>query len=72
MKVGIIGSGAVGSACLLALVVRGSAREIVILDRDRKRARAVAMDIGYGPAPHLFGARRLTAKESRAYVDPPL
>ena len=48
MKIGIIGSGAVGSACLLALVVRGSAREIVILDRDRKRARAVGMDIGYG------------------------
>ena len=48
MKLGIVGSGAVGSACLLALVVRGSAREIVILDRDRKRARAVAMDIGYG------------------------
>ena len=48
MKIGIVGSGAVGSACLLALVVRGSAREIVILDRDRKRARAVAMDIGYG------------------------
>jgi lactate/malate dehydrogenase family protein len=48
VKIGMIGSGAVGSACLVALVVRGSAREIVILDRDRKRARAVAMDIGYG------------------------
>ena len=48
MKIGMIGSGAVGSACLLALVLRGSAREIVILNRDRKRARAVAMDIGYG------------------------
>ena len=48
MKIGIIGSGAVGSACLLALVVRGSAREIVVVDRERKRARAVAMDIGYG------------------------
>jgi L-lactate dehydrogenase len=48
VKIGMIGSGAVGSACLLALVVRGAAREIVILDRDRKRARAVAMDIGYG------------------------
>ena len=48
MKIGVIGSGAVGSACLLALVLRGSAREIVVLNRDRKRARAVAMDIGYG------------------------
>ena len=48
MKIGIIGSGAVGSACLLASVLRGSAREIVVLDKNRKRARAVAMDIGYG------------------------
>ena len=28
MKVGIIGAGAVGSACLTALVARGCAREI--------------------------------------------
>jgi L-lactate dehydrogenase len=48
VKIGIIGSGAVGSACLLALVLRDSAREIVVLDRDRKRARAIALDIGYG------------------------
>lgn len=48
MKIGVIGSGAVGSACLLALVLRGAAREIVVLDRDRKRARAIAMDMGYG------------------------
>ena len=48
MKIGVIGSGAVGSACLMALVLRGSAREIVVLNRDRKRARAIAMDIGYG------------------------
>jgi len=34
MKIGIIGAGAVGSACLTALVVGGWAREIVILDRD--------------------------------------
>src|ERR671923_189525 len=48
MKIGVIGSGAVGSASLLALVLRGSARQIVVLNRDRKRARAVAMDIAYG------------------------
>ena len=42
MKIGIIGSGAVGSACLLAIVLRGSAREIVVVNRDRKRARAIA------------------------------
>ena len=50
MKIGMIGSGAVGSACLMALVLRGSARHIVVLNKDRQRARAIAMDIGYGAA----------------------
>ena len=48
MKIGVIGAGAVGSACLMSLVLRGSAREIVVLDKDRKRARAVATDLQYG------------------------
>jgi L-lactate dehydrogenase len=48
MKVGIIGTGAVGSACALALVMRGCAEEIVLVNRTRKRAKAVATDIRYG------------------------
>jgi L-lactate dehydrogenase len=48
MKIGIIGVGAVGSACLLSLVLRGSAREIVVIDTDRKRARGVVCDVQYG------------------------
>jgi L-lactate dehydrogenase len=48
MKVGIVGTGAVGSACALALVLRGSAREIVLVNKTRKRAEAVATDIRYG------------------------
>jgi L-lactate dehydrogenase len=48
MKVGIIGAGAVGSACALALVMRGCARNIVLVDRTRSRAKAVATDIRYG------------------------
>ena len=48
MKIGVIGAGAVGSACLLSLVLRGTAREIVVLDKDRKRAKAVAIDLQYG------------------------
>jgi L-lactate dehydrogenase len=48
MKVGVIGAGGVGAACLTALVVRGSAREIVVVDRTAKRAKAVATDIRYG------------------------
>ena len=48
MKVGIIGAGAVGSACLLSLVMRGSAREVVLVNRDRKRAKGVVTDVQYG------------------------
>jgi len=48
MKVGIIGAGAVGSACALALVMRGCAPNIVLVDRTRIRAKAVATDIRYG------------------------
>jgi L-lactate dehydrogenase len=48
MKVGIIGVGAVGSACAMALMQRGSAREIVLVNRSRGVATAVALDMGYG------------------------
>ena len=48
MKVGVIGAGGVGAACLMALVLRASAREIVVVDRTAKRAKAVATDIRYG------------------------
>ena len=48
MKVGIIGAGAVGSACLLSLVMRGCAREIVLVNRSRERARGVVTDLQYG------------------------
>ena len=48
MKVGIIGAGAVGSACFLSMVMRGSAREVVLVNRDRKRAQGVVADVQYG------------------------
>ena len=48
MKLGIIGAGKVGCACALAAVTRGSAREIVLVNRTRKTAEAVATDIRYG------------------------
>jgi L-lactate dehydrogenase len=48
MKIGIIGTGNVGCACALAAVSRGSAREIVLVNRTRKTAEAVATDISYG------------------------
>jgi L-lactate dehydrogenase len=48
MNIGIVGAGRVGCACALAAVVRGSARAIVIVDRTRARAKAVATDLRYG------------------------
>jgi L-lactate dehydrogenase len=48
MKIGIIGTGNVGCACAMAAAVRGSACEIVLVNRTRKTAEAVATDIRYG------------------------
>jgi L-lactate dehydrogenase len=48
MKLGIVGTGNVGCAVALAAVTRGSAREIVLVNRTRKTAQAVATDIRYG------------------------
>jgi malate/lactate dehydrogenase len=48
MKVRIVGAGQVGSACLLSMVLRGSASEIVLINRDYKKARGVATDVRYG------------------------
>jgi len=48
MKLGIIGTGNVGCAIALAVVTRGSAREIVLVNRTRRTAEAVATDIRYG------------------------
>lgn len=48
MKLGIIGIGNVGAACALAAVTRGSAREIILVNRTRKITEAVATDMRYG------------------------
>jgi L-lactate dehydrogenase len=48
MKVGIVGTGAVGSASLLSLVMRGLACEIVAVDKNPLRARGVVADLQYG------------------------
>jgi L-lactate dehydrogenase len=47
-KVGVVGVGAVGQACAFALMLRGSAREVVLADRVAERATAVATDMRYG------------------------
>lgn len=50
MKVGLVGIGGVGRACLLALVTSSSAQEIVVVNRDRARAEGTVTDIQYGAA----------------------
>jgi L-lactate dehydrogenase len=50
MKIAIIGAGAVGTACAFAVVMRGCASELVLLDIDRRRARGVVSDLQYGAA----------------------
>src|SRR4051794_25989079 len=47
-KVGVVGAGQVGQACAFALLLRASAREIVLVDRVAERATAVATDMRYG------------------------
>ena len=45
MKIGIIGSGFVGSATAFQLVMSGTAHEVVLIDKDTARAEAEAIDI---------------------------
>lgn len=48
MKIGIVGAGAVGTACMFAMALRGSAGEIVVVNRTRERARGIVTDLQYG------------------------
>jgi L-lactate dehydrogenase len=48
MKIGIIGAGAVGAACTFATLIRGCASEIILVNRNRDRAKGMATDMGYG------------------------
>src|SRR4051812_2734480 len=69
MKIGIVGSGMVGSTSAYALVMSGVGREIVLVDISRARAEAEANDIYHavpfahpldvraGDYPDLAGAR---------------
>jgi len=45
MKVGIVGAGAVGATAAYAMVLQGSAHEIILVDQNEKLAAAQAHDI---------------------------
>lgn len=47
MKIGVIGAGTLGSACLMSLATRACAREIVLIDKNQEKAETVANDIQY-------------------------
>jgi L-lactate dehydrogenase len=54
MKVGVVGVGMVGSAAANALVLRGAASEVVLIDQNQKRAIAEAEDILHAtPFAHI-------------------
>ncbi len=58
MKVGIVGTGYVGAAAAYALVLRGSCRELVLIDRNEKKAIAEADDILHAtPVSHAVEVR---------------
>lgn len=75
MKAGIVGTGMVGSAAANALVRRGAASEVVLIDQDRKRGRWPRPRISCRrwPAAGEAGPNRLqirarSVKERRAIV----
>lgn len=58
MKVGIVGTGMVGSTAAYAMVMRGVGREIVLVDIDQRRAQAEADDIFHAvPFAHALQVR---------------
>lgn len=58
MKIGIVGSGFVGSTAAFALVMRGVGRELVLVDVDTARAQAEADDIFHAvPFAHPLEVR---------------
>lgn len=55
-KVGVVGAGLVGATAAYAMTLRDSAGEIVLVDKDPKRAKAEAQDIAHA-SPISHGAR---------------
>jgi L-lactate dehydrogenase len=59
MKIGVIGAGAVGAACIMSVIGRGAAHEIVVIDKDEGRVKGLVTDMQYGtplcPPVRLMG-----------------
>jgi L-lactate dehydrogenase len=48
VRVAIVGAGNVGATCAYALLLSGTAAEIVLIDANRERAEGEAMDLNHG------------------------
>jgi L-lactate dehydrogenase len=58
MKIGIVGTGAVGSTAAYALIMQGIGREIVLVDLNKQRAEAEASDLLHAvPFAHALQVR---------------
>ena len=58
MKIGIIGTGAVGSAAAYAMLLRGVGSELVLIDKNQAMAQAQATDISHAaPVAHPITVR---------------
>jgi L-lactate dehydrogenase len=49
-KIVIVGAGSVGSTIAYALMIRGSAREIVLVDNNQEKVHAEVLDLNHGRA----------------------
>jgi len=56
MQIGIIGTGMVGSAIAFSLATEGSAQRLILIDNNKDRALAEAMDISHA-TPFSFGSK---------------
>lgn len=56
MQIGIIGTGMVGSAIAFSLATEGSTEKLILIDYNKERAAAEAMDISHA-TPFSFGSK---------------
>ncbi len=70
MKIGIIGAGFVGSATAFALIMKGIARKIVLIDSNKQKAMSEANDISHA-APFAY-ANKIKAGDYSDLSDAPI
>lgn len=69
MRVGIIGVGHVGASVAVSLLMSGAAREVLLHDRDVRRAEGEAMDLAHGVPYYPRALVRATSIEEVASAD---